>query len=115
MDILSTSYKFKLLFRGSRDGFTGEKFHQICDNQSHTVSIIKVEDSNEILGGYNPIQWKSSYKSSSYGITKDSFIFSFKDKENIDNYILSRVKNEERAIENWFEYGPSFGRSDFIT
>jgi hypothetical protein len=43
---------FKLLLRGSRDGFTSKKFHEICDNQSNTVTIIKVKDSNEILGGY---------------------------------------------------------------
>ena len=75
MDKLTFSYEFKLMLRGSRNGFTPQKFHEICDNQSHLVSIIKVEDSNEILGGYNPIGWKSK---SSYGSTKDSFIFSFK-------------------------------------
>src|SRR5205085_3397575 len=106
---------FKLVLRGSRDGFTGIKFHEICDNQSQTVSIIKVKDSNEILGGYNPIKWRSIKKRISYDITKDSFIFSFKDKDNIDNYILSRLKNEKRAIENWYTYGPSFGKGDLIT
>src|SRR5437762_2884141 len=56
-----TTYKFKLLLRGSRDGFTPEKFHEVCDNQSNTVTIIKVKDNNEILGGYNPIAWNSDY------------------------------------------------------
>ncbi|RIA86807.1 hypothetical protein C1645_828681 [Glomus cerebriforme] len=49
------SYEFKLILRGSWDGFSASKFHEICDNQSHTISIIKVKDSNEILGGYNLI------------------------------------------------------------
>src|SRR5438045_6210617 len=53
---------------------TGRKFHEICDNQSRTVTIVKVKDSSEILGGYNPIKWKSD---EGYGTTKDSFIFSF--------------------------------------
>ncbi|GBC27034.2 carbohydrate-binding module family 13 protein [Rhizophagus irregularis DAOM 181602=DAOM 197198] len=105
-DELKNSYEFKLILRGSRDGFTPEKFHEICDNKSHTITIIKVKDSNEILGGYNPIEWKSD---SSYGITKDSFIFSFK---NNDNYILSRVKDEKHAINNYWNYGPSFGDGD---
>ncbi|RGB25526.1 hypothetical protein C1646_747304, partial [Rhizophagus diaphanus] len=52
--------KFKLLLRGTRDGFTTEKFHEICNNKSHTVTIIKVKGSNEILGGYNPNTWKSN-------------------------------------------------------
>src|SRR5947207_7494905 len=56
-DKIKNSCKFKLLFRGSRDGTTSEKFHEICDGQSRTVIIVKVEDSDEILGGYNPIEW----------------------------------------------------------
>ena len=99
---LSTLYEFKLIFRGSRDGFTNKKFHEICDNQPRTVTIIKVKDSNEILGGYNPIEWKSSSNVyNHFAVTEKSFIFSFKDKENINNYILSRVKNKKQAIENW--------------
>ena len=107
----SNSYEFKLLLRGSHDGFTPEKFHEICDKQACTVSIIKVKHSDEILGGYNPIEWKSDC---SYGITKDSFIFSFKNEEDIGDYILSRVNNEKHAINNWFDHGPSFG-SDLST
>jgi hypothetical protein len=111
-----TSHKFKLLLRGTRDGFTPKKFHDICDNQPRTVLIIKVKDSDEILGGYNPIEWKSckSIYEDVFGITKDSFIFSFKGKEDIGNYILSRVKNEAAATSNWFDLGPSFGMSDLV-
>ncbi|GES83729.1 carbohydrate-binding module family 13 protein [Rhizophagus clarus] len=58
-DVLKNLYEFKLIFRGSRAGLTPKKFHEICDNKSHTISIIKVKDSNEILGGYNPIIWES--------------------------------------------------------
>ncbi|UZO06870.1 uncharacterized protein OCT59_027175 [Rhizophagus irregularis] len=58
-DEIKNVYKFQLLLRGSRDGFTTKKFHEICDNQTSTVAIIKVKYSNEILGGYNPIAWDS--------------------------------------------------------
>src|SRR4051812_16896504 len=105
-DEIKNSYEFKLILRGSRDGFTPEKFHTICDNESHTVTIIKVKGSDEILGGYNPIVWRSfhydSYYGNKYGITEDSFIFSFKDKNGIKNYILSRVQDEENAVHNLF-------------
>ncbi|RGB23351.1 hypothetical protein C1646_728702 [Rhizophagus diaphanus] len=54
---MKNSYEFKLILRGSRDEFSpSSKFHEICDNQFHTITIIKVKDSNEILGGYNPIE-----------------------------------------------------------
>ncbi|GBC28905.2 carbohydrate-binding module family 13 protein [Rhizophagus irregularis DAOM 181602=DAOM 197198] len=107
------SYEFKLILRGSRDGFSSQKFHEICDNRSHTITIVKVKDSNEILGGYNPIVWKSD---GGFGATEDSFIFSFKSKENIKNYILSRISIllGDYAIYNHIDYGPSFGEYDLI-
>jgi hypothetical protein len=111
LDELTTPYEFKLLFRGSRDGFYPDKFHEICDLYSRTVTIAKVKDSNEILGGYNPIGWKSINK---YGNTKDSFIFSFNNKERNDDYILSRIVDNQYAIDNISFYGPSFGNGDLI-
>ncbi|RGB24251.1 hypothetical protein C1646_507703 [Rhizophagus diaphanus] len=96
---LATSYELKLLYRYSCDEsykLNNEygKFRKICKNQSCTIALIKVKNGNEILGGYNPIEWKfNGY----FSVTNDSFIFSFSNN-NIDNYILSRVKNKERAI-----------------
>ena len=58
---------------GSRDGFSPSIFHEICDNQSHTISIIKVKNSNEILGGYNPIGWKFDGSHGMCRKTEDSF------------------------------------------
>ena len=53
-------YKFELLLRGSRDGFTPKKFHELCDKKSDTVTFIKIEGTKEIVGGYNPLKWESS-------------------------------------------------------
>jgi hypothetical protein len=108
-DKLISSYKFKLLFRASRDGYSANKFHEICNNRPRTVTLIKVKGSNEILGGYNPNEWKSD---DDYEATKDSFIFSFNDNDKIENYTLSRVMNEEEATFNGVYYGPSFGYDD---
>src|SRR5581483_12153384 len=70
-------YRFKLLLRGSRDGFSPKKFHDLCDNKYVTVTFIKVKGTDEILGGYNPIIWSSNH---GWRKTKDSFIFSFKNR-----------------------------------
>jgi hypothetical protein len=105
-----------LLYRDSRDGFNElnsrfKNFRRICHNQTRTITIIKVEDSDEILGGYNPIEWDSN--SSYYTATKDSFIFSFINND-IENFILSRVIDEKFAIYNslFNSMGPSFGGCD---
>jgi hypothetical protein len=65
-----------------------------------------VKDSNEILGGYNPISWKPDY---SCGVTDDSFIFSFGKDD-----ILSRVRDEDYAIVNSPRRVPSFGNGDLV-
>ena len=52
---LYSSYEFKLLLRGSWDGFTPKAFHSLCDGVPKTVTFIKVKETEEILGGYNPL------------------------------------------------------------
>ncbi|PKY51635.1 hypothetical protein RhiirA4_468789 [Rhizophagus irregularis] len=67
------SYKLKLLVRGSENGFDCRTFHKLCDNKGPTITIAKVKDTNEILGGYNPCDWKYEVYDN---IIKESIIFS---------------------------------------
>ncbi|GES96360.1 carbohydrate-binding module family 13 protein [Rhizophagus clarus] len=108
---VNASYEFRLLHRGSRDGFDRKVFHNLCDHQSSTVTVIKVKGSSEILGGYNPIEWKSDSK---YATSYDSFIFSFNKNQGVENHILSRVWDCYSAISNDPNRGPSFGRNDLV-
>jgi hypothetical protein len=101
-------YEFKLLLRGSRDGFTPKRFHELCDNIPRTVTFIKVKETEEIIGGYNPLIWESHKDGGKWGIAKDSFIFSFKSKDNIEDPILSHVKNMNHALYFHDGYGPTF-------
>ncbi|UZO05054.1 uncharacterized protein OCT59_025415 [Rhizophagus irregularis] len=98
-------YKFQLLLRGSHDGFTPKKFHELCNDIPYTVTFIKVKGTDEILGGYNPIIWKSSR---GWNKTKDSFIFSFKNN-NAKDAIISNVENTKCAIYHGNNNGPCFG------
>ncbi|RIB19683.1 hypothetical protein C2G38_2141527 [Gigaspora rosea] len=112
-DITNIPYNFKLLLRGGRDDFTGETFHRICDNIPGTVIVLKVSNTDEILGGYNPLVWK--YDNSfpgKYDATADSFIFSLKNG-NIEETILSRVNCASNAIYyGTRSQGPWFSGSD---
>ncbi len=52
-------FEFRLLFRGSNDGFSNEKFHALCDNQGPLLFLVKT--GNDILiGGFSSISWKNS-------------------------------------------------------
>ncbi|CAB4412217.1 unnamed protein product [Rhizophagus irregularis] len=97
-------YKFQLLLRGSRDGFTPKKFHKLCDGKPYTVTFIKVKGAEEIIGGYNPSKWESS---GGWVVTNDSFIFSFKNKD-IKNAIISNIEKTNEALFCGSKNGPDF-------
>ncbi|RHZ73556.1 hypothetical protein Glove_230g195 [Diversispora epigaea] len=106
-------YEFQLILRGSKDGFAPITFWDICDGHANTIVVAKVKGTDEIIGGFNPLTWD---KTKEYSIkTNKSFIFSFKDG-NIQNSILSKVKDENYAL--WYspekgKYGPYFGWDEF--
>ncbi|RIB22779.1 hypothetical protein C2G38_2140074 [Gigaspora rosea] len=106
-EVTKIPYKFNLLLRGSRDGFTREAFHQLCDNLPGTIVVIKVNGTNGILGGYNPLVWTSN-NPLEWFTTKDSFIFSLK-TQNLPNSILSRIKHANQVIGCANYCGPVFG------
>ncbi|RHZ84863.1 hypothetical protein Glove_74g217 [Diversispora epigaea] len=91
-------YEFKLLVRGSRDGFDVKTIYEICDKVSNTVIVLKVKDTGEILGGYIPCELDKNQNKWIY--SQDSFAFSLK-TTNLKNSILSRVKNFNNAIANY--------------
>jgi hypothetical protein len=49
----------RLLFRGSRDGFSSSDFHRCCDNISNTLTII-LTTNGSIFGGFASAAWSSS-------------------------------------------------------
>ncbi|RHZ70597.1 hypothetical protein Glove_269g45 [Diversispora epigaea] len=111
-------YKFQLILRGSKDGFDPKIFWNMCHGHSNTVTILKVANTDEILGGFNPLKWDKTNEKNTSMQTKDSFIFSLKNG-NIQNSILSRVKDEEMAVYyicfgNQSYNGICFGNCDLL-
>ena len=68
---------FELLIRGSRDGFKSKDFHQKCDNQSFTVTLIETKEGKR-FGGFTEEIWDQS---DSYKKDPKSFIFSLDNRE----------------------------------
>jgi len=68
---------FKLLYRGTRDGFTADKFHTLCDNKKNTVTLV-TSTLKKIFGGFAEENWNitSNYKNS-----KNAFLFSITEKD----------------------------------
>eukprot|EP01125_Pyxidicula_operculata_P001768 TRINITY_DN11600_c0_g1_i1.p1 TRINITY_DN11600_c0_g1~~TRINITY_DN11600_c0_g1_i1.p1 ORF type:complete len:391 (-),score=52.83 TRINITY_DN11600_c0_g1_i1:107-1279(-) len=104
--------KFKLLYRGSRDGFRSIDFHSRCDNQKETLTLIKTSEGN-MFGGYTPIEWNSSGEDICDG---DTFIFTLKNQHNVPpTKFVKREPNEQdfyqdlTSIFDDSHYGPCFG------
>ncbi|CAG8537498.1 8669_t:CDS:2 [Ambispora gerdemannii] len=105
--VSESPYEFELILRGSQAGFTAKTFHEHCDDKGPTVVLMKVRDSTEILGAYNPLHWESSLVDLA---TTESFLFSMRDKDdNPRRAILSRVKSPKHAIVCAPDNGPTFG------
>ena len=93
-----------LLYRATRDGFTGKAFHTQCDGKSNTITIIK-NDLNYVFGGYTSSAWTSTF-----GYIKDNNAFLFSLRKNgkscKDKF---PIKLPQYALFETSLYGPTFG------
>jgi hypothetical protein len=99
---------WRLLYRGTRDGFGSSNFHSKCDQQSNTVTII-LTTAGYIFGGFTPIAWEGpsswTYKADNTG---KSFLFSLKNPRNTEPKIFP-LSDASKAIYCWPSCGPTFG------
>ena len=65
---------------GSENGFKASIFHEKCDNQGKTLTIVKSK-SGSIFGGYTDIAWTSEKKD--FLGNCNSFIYSIKNDQSI--------------------------------
>ena len=93
----------QLLFRASEHGFKAAKFHEKCDNTSHTLTLVRTEF-GKTIGGYTPIHW-NAVQSGDYAPDPSlaSFVFSMDLRE------VFRLKDANKAIYCHTGYGPIFG------
>jgi len=96
--------KFRLLYRGSRDGFGAKDFHRKCDGHKNTLTIIKPKATSNIFGGYTSTSWDCSNQ-----IKHDpnAFVFSLTNKDNRPCKMITT--NANKSIACRAEYGPIFG------
>ena len=76
-----------LLYRGSRDGLTGEAFHRQCDDYegAGTVTVVRSK-AGYVFGGYARASWKWDAACSGtyeYVVDRSAFIFSLTNPVNV--------------------------------
>jgi len=110
-------YRFKLLLRGSKDGFSKKDFNRLTRDIKMTVIVMKIEKSGELIGGYNPMSWNIRNRSltDNYFIKTDKhFIFKISNNSSDNNSnssnevddggfrhfdaLLSRARNSKHSL-----------------
>eukprot|EP01084_Bolivina_argentea_P030484 56471_1 len=89
--------KFKLIYRASRDGWSGDDFYNYCYNKSKTMIIIHT-DSDNIFGGYASKAWK---RGGGYKPDDNAFLFLIRSSKNYKPQIFDlRPHSKQYAIEH---------------
>ena len=99
----------ELIYRGSRDGTTGNIFHNKCDNKGPTIILFKNEKGN-IFGGYCPISWNSN---NVWQSVPEAFIFTLTNIYNIEPTKFKRT-NDQYGVYFCSNNGPWFGKCSNI-
>ncbi|MBD3647087.1 MAG: hypothetical protein HUJ31_06440 [Pseudomonadales bacterium] len=91
--------QFEVCYDRAIHGATSSAFHNLCDNQGPTVTMIRMTDGTTI-GGYNSNSWSSA---STYLYSDRNFLFSIDKDEKYD------VRYPQYSTYNRSDYGPTFG------
>jgi hypothetical protein len=116
VDQISTILKddkseWKIIYKGTKDGFRAKDFHDKCDNHSNTITIISAN--NHIFGGFTSAFWHSKCRSS---YDSKAFLFSLDTKSGK----LTKYNQDGRCISNNHSiygspsFGPIFGGGDDV-
>jgi hypothetical protein len=96
---------WNILYRGSVHGFGAKDFHNKCDGNSKTLTIVKTT-LGYIFGGYADLHWDSvSY----WQLDQEAFIFSLLNKENKPAKIKHDPNSGNYSICCGATHGPVFG------
>lgn len=93
------NFKFKLLFRMSRDGNQSSVYHQLCDNKDNLLTLIET-DNNIKFGGFASKSWgvKGQY-------IEKTFMFSLNKMQKFERL------NNNQAKWDGSNHGPVFGNA----
>jgi hypothetical protein len=97
------SRKLTLIYKASENGFSANKFHELCDGIKNTITVVQSENGN-IFGGYSPIAWNKSQKGYGKDISKKGFLFSI---TNSTKHL--QFNHDQKSIYSDPDCGPTFG------
>lgn len=101
--------KWKLIYRGTRDGFADRDFIRCCHEQGPTLALISV--GKYLFGGYTSVNWKDT-KDYLWNDDPSAFIFTLVNPHGIPPTKYPIKSSGYRAIRSSLQFGPTFGEFD---
>ncbi len=95
-------FRTVISYKGSRDGWKKADFHRMSDKKGPTVTLFKIKDNYQCIGGFTTAQWASP---ETYTYVSDSTAMLF----NLTTCNEFKVKDHTKAIRCGKGYGPCFG------
>ncbi|XP_052220886.1 interferon-induced protein 44-like isoform X2 [Dreissena polymorpha] len=96
---------FSLLYSISKDGCSAQKFHEKCDHQGSTITVI-YNNQGSVFGGYTSASWAASIS----GSTRDDKAFLFQLKfSGTDTRRQFPISDAAFGIYSHPNFGPTFG------
>ncbi|KAH3732112.1 hypothetical protein Pelo_17057 [Pelomyxa schiedti] len=100
---------WRLLWRGTDDGFEAVTFHRLCDNQGPTISVIRTHSRVDyIFGGYTPLQFQSTTFGYRGGCSGRTFVYSLV-RAGAPTGLILRCMDHEHCIFDYPSRGPVYG------
>jgi hypothetical protein len=99
-----TGCKWRLQYRGSRDGFQAKTFHSSCNNKGPTLTIVQCTK-GYVFGGYARVPWTSS---ASHHSDTNAFLFTLTNPSNLAPTKFARTGSGNELYDG-ISYGPTFG------
>jgi len=98
--------KWKKLYQASKDGWSGSKFHSLCDGKGPTLVLVKLTNKH-VFGGYTKESWGQGGR-----LVRDDTAFLFTLTDGASRPPMKcPIKNPDHAI-NWFNSGLQFGSNN---
>jgi hypothetical protein len=105
----------RLLWRGSRHGFSSAAFHCCCDNSERTLTLIRDRNGN-IFGGFAIPSWESRLFPKLKGdVTLQGCLFTLKNPHGLTPQLFELIPDRRSAaIKVSSRLGPCFGDGDLV-
>lgn len=100
----------KLLYKASRDGFSAQMFHNLCDNRGATITVIKT-DNGKVFGAYTDIPWTSGEYKKKVAGKGNSFLWAM---DTNNKMVKFKCLKPDAEVYHYADRLPVFGEGHFL-